>query len=297
MIRQLNFLLTLTIVSALLFTGCGPSKSTEESVTEAPENLIGTWRLSQRIDHIANKTEWEDVTDSIVYDKYLTDTHFTWINYDKNNDVLTGMGGGTYTFDGENYVEKIEFFLPPTSSILGQEIYFTATFKDGNWYHNGYIMEMEFDPESAETVVVDSSRIEEIWEKVQGTSEGAATVQGTWSLQSYKDGDGGIDLTYPDFVNYIKLITPTHFIWIQYNDEGDVVSGAGSGSYKYIDGQYTETIQMMYPSGNLLTGGAVTFSCEISDNKWEHAAQSFQQSGQETDTIFISEKWTRLGGI
>lgn len=293
--RQAVLAVNAVFITSLFLGGCGPTAKEEKVSSESPASLIGTWKLKERIDHDNQKTEWETVSDSIVYDKYLTDTHFTWINYDKNNDILVGIGGGTYTYDGTNYIENIEFFRPPTSSILGQQINFTAEFKEGRWYHTGYSKNTEFDPELAQTVVVDSSKIEEIWEKVSGEIEGAQMIQGTWELLTYKDNAEGLDLSYPDFVNYIKLLTPTHFIWIQYNDEGDEISGAGAGTYSYQDEKYTESIQVLYPTGNPLRGSDVTFTCVVDGSRWTH--KSTEGEGGQASPLFVDEKWAKIGSL
>ena len=280
--------LAIVLLSTAIF-GCGGEKTETTTSSEVPDNLIGTWKLKQRIDHANGATEWADVSDTVVYDKYLTDTHFTWINYDKGNDVLLGIGGGRYEYDGQNYVEHIEFFMPPSAGILGQSINFKASFTDGDWNHTGYSKQIEFDPETAQHVVVDSNRIEEIWYKVApGSSSG--DLVGTWELKEQRLSADQPAFDFPDFVNYVKHVTPSHFIWVQYNDEGDVVSGAGSGTYSYDGSEYTEMIEMMYPP-NVMLGGKYTFTCELDDNKqWTHFCTAFEKTGMDT-TVYIDEKW------
>ena len=291
-LRNVSFLM-----SVFILLSCGTEKKEEATTSAAPETLVGTWKLKQRINHQDGQTEWEDMTQTgILYDKHLTDTHFTWIQYDTNSDVLIGIGGGTYTYDGANYVENIEFFMPLFAGILGQSIDFTAEFKDGEWYHTGYTKEIEFDPELAEFVELDSNKVEEIWFKVD-VPETPSGLMGTWELQEYKSQQDAPSLSYPDFVNYVKLITPTHFVWIQYNDEGDQVSGAGAGTYSYAGDVYKEGIQMMYPSGNALVGGEVVFKAEIDGDNWNHFCTAFERDGQSVDTVYIDEKWARYGSI
>ena len=248
---MINRILIIFIIGGLLIS-CGAEKKEYTDSNTAPGTLVGTWQLKKRINHRDNETEWTDVSDTILYHKHLTATHFTWLQYHKNNDVLLGIGGGKYDYDGSAYIERIEFFKPLFAGILGQSINFTADFKDGEWYHNGYIKEIEFDPELAEMVEVDSNRVEEIWYKIEN---GGSDMTGTWELLELKEQPDASYFSFPDFINYVKLITPTHFIWIQYNDEGDEVSGAGSGTYTYDGKEYREQIQMMYPAGNPVVGG------------------------------------------
>lgn len=250
-----------------------------------PASIVGTWKLDQWIQHGNNKTEWEPAPPEMIYEKYITDTHFTWINYDPEQDQLTGIGGGTYTFDGDTYIENIEFFHPPSSSLAGQQIAFTAEFKDGKWYHTGYGKNMEFDPETAETVVVDSTKIEETWIKFEGEVVDTS-LQGTWELLTQRSDPDGPEISYPDFVKYLKHITPTHFVWIQYNSDGDEISGAGSGTYQFDGKRYVENVQMAHPTGSNITDAQITFDCVLEGNRWIHYST--------TESIYVDEKWIRV---
>lgn len=207
---------------------------------------------------------------------------------------MVGMGGGTYTYDGKNYVENIEFFLPATSTILGQNINFTAEFEDGKWHHTGYVKNHEFDVESAETVATDSSRIEEIWQRVPGVSQNDSTLIGTWELVSYKEREGAPEMSYPGFIKYRKLITPTHFAWAQYNEDGDYISGVGTGTYVYDGTTYKENIEMMHPRGSTLTGATIEFNSIINGNRWLHFAEKTVKKGQPLDSVYIDEQWRRF---
>ncbi|MEQ8417517.1 MAG: hypothetical protein RIE86_27815 [Imperialibacter sp.] len=275
----------------VLISGCSNDSGKES--TEAPKSLVGTWELVSYMSDSSGGKAWIDHPSNILYQKHLTPTHFTWISYQKDNDQLVGMGGGTYTYDGENYVENIEFFLPATSSILGQKINFTADFVDGEWHHRGFVKDFEFDVESAETVVVDSSRIEEMWRKVPAVAKNDTSLVGTWELVSYHEKEGGPEMSYPGFVKYMKLVTPSHFVWIQYNDDGDYISGTGTGSIIYDGKTYTENVAMIHPSGHTLTGATITFGGVVNANRWTLFAEKTVKQGQEIDSVYIDETWAR----
>lgn len=275
----------------ILATACTGDKGAEKETP--PSSLVGTWELVSYISDSSGGKEWIDHPSYILYQKHLTPTHFTWFSYDKNNKQLLGMGGGTYTYDGKKYVESIEFFLPATSSILGQNINFTAEFEGGMWHHTGYVKNNEFDVETAEVVEVDSSRIEEKWRKVPGVAQNDSTLIGTWQLVSYRERKGAPEMSYPGFVNYMKLMTPSHFVWVQYNEEGDYISGIGSGTYEYLGQTYTENLAMMHPAGNILSDASIVFSAELSGNRWKHFAQRTTKKGQPVDSVYIDEIWTR----
>jgi len=277
----------------VLFFAASCSDSGKESAVP-PQSLVGTWELVSYSSDSSGGKEWKDHPSHILYQKHLTPTHFTWVSYQKGNDQVVGMGGGTYTYDGKNYVESIEFFLPATSTILGQNINFTAEFEDGKWHHTGFVKNHEFDVESAETVATDSSRIEEIWRRVEGVSQNDTTLIGTWELVSYKEREGEPEMSYPGFVKYRKLITPTHFAWVQYNEDGDYISGVGTGTYKYDGQTYTENIEMMHPRGSLLTGATIKFNSIINGNRWLHFAEKTMKGDQSIDSVYIDEQWRRF---
>lgn len=285
-------IILIAVAGILVLVSACSSDSGKES-TVAPKTLVGTWELVSYISDSSGGREWKSHPSNILYQKHITPTHFTWISYQKDNDQLTGMGGGTYTYDGEHYVENIEFFLPVTSSILGQQINFSADFVDGKWHHTGYVKEFEFDPDAAETVVVDSAKIEEMWQKVAAVADNDSSLVGTWELVFYHEKEGGPEMSYPDFIKYMKLVTPSHFVWIQYNDDGDYISGTGTGSVIFDGKTYTENVTMIHPSKNILTGATITFGGVMNTNRWTLFAEKAMKNGKELDSVYIDEVWAR----
>ena len=222
---------TLTFLALFAIGSIGCSPGQKEEMAKVPSDaLLGTWKLVSYVDHQEGGTSWGKYGNNVIYEKYITPTHFTWVRYEKDNDNLVGIGGGTYTFDGKTYTEDIKFFLPPGSSQLGQAIPFEVAFEDGLWEHVGFSKVLEFDADKGEMTVVDSLKIEEKWEKVEAgvNTSHLSDILGTWELLSYRQEGDSLRSEYPGFVSYIKLITPTHFVWVRYNKEGDEVVGAPS---------------------------------------------------------------------
>jgi hypothetical protein len=58
-------------------------------------DLLGTWQLIKYIDHASLEDEWSTYDNHILYQKHITESHFTWVQYDQKKDQLLGMGGGT----------------------------------------------------------------------------------------------------------------------------------------------------------------------------------------------------------
>ncbi|MEQ9297467.1 MAG: hypothetical protein RIF33_02840 [Cyclobacteriaceae bacterium] len=265
---------------------------------EAKEDnpLIGSWELVSYMD--ADVGDWATYPETVVYQKHITPTHFTWYRFDSDQDQLVGIGGGTYEYADGVYTENIDFFMPPGSNELGQAIPFTAEMKEGKWYHTGYAKSMEIDETSGEVVMADSSKIEEIWEKVGTNSNADAEVVGSWKLITYREGDKPTALEYPDFIKYIKLITSTHFTWIKYNAEGDEVFEAGAGTYSLGADKYTETVQMMYPPGSGTVGSAIEFTYSLDSGRWNHMGYvnrvNINNDDEAREDLLIDEVWMQM---
>lgn len=262
------------MLSAIYLLGCTAQRSIEkESHSSDIDLLEGSWQLASFIDHAHGDTAWSAYPENIIYQKHITPTHFIWQSYDKNRDMMTGSGGGTYTHIGDMYVEDIHFFYPPGSSISGQTIPFTVEMKDGKWHHTGYSKELEFDAETGEMVVVDSTKIEEIWERVEALGvkpSNDLALKGTWELVSYMEPDEEVWTEYPSFVGYLKHITPTHFVFVKYNAEGDELMFEGGGTYSLNDDTYTENISFMHPTRSGQVGTQLPFFMSKQGDNWFH---------------------------
>lgn len=291
----------LAITPLLIMCNCGqPAETTEEVV--AMESLEGSWR---RVSVKNQQTgEWISDTENRIYEKYISPTHFCWVNYAIDQDSLLGTGGGTYVYDRESatYTEDIKFFLPAGSQLLGQSIPFDVRFEDDKWYHTGFAQVFEFDPETGENVVTDSAKIEEIWELTDALVSQNGLV-GTWELESYRGEGDSIRSDYPEFVSYVKLITPTHFVWVHYLSEQDQVLAEGGGTYVYDGDTYTETLNFVYPSGSGQVGTVLPFKCKLADDSWYHTGyiiiQEQDDSGEmaPSDSVLIDEVWKPFKGL
>lgn len=275
------------LVPALLFlvvVSCQPVEQPVEAPTTF-SSLEGTWQLVLQMD---DDSAWKDPNPTIIYEKYLTPTHFIWINYDTENDSLLGTGGGTYVFDSvtQTYTEDIKFFLPAGSNELGQAIPFSVGYEDGQWHHKGYAMEYEFDPETGDNMLVDSALINEKWVRTSAPSSDSSLI-GTWQLLSQKQFGDSLFIEYPEFIKYQKLITPTHFAWVNYNADGDEVTAAGGGTYVATEDGYQEKVVYIYPSGSFVQGQTIDFTKTMDDQGIWH------MEGYLEDSTKIDEFWER----
>lgn len=296
-------LLIIIVLLSATHIGCQPDKPAVTTVPD-PGYLEGSWKLIQTLEigH-EDSTDRRNAEDKI-YLKHLTPTHFTWVEFDKKENRLIGTGGGTYSLQGSAYTEYIDFFYPPGSSELGQAIPFTARIVDGKWHHKGVVKIMEFDPDKGENVPVDTSIIDEIWEKVieKPNTQSELDINGTWELASYKVQGDSVYSEYPSFTGVLRHITPTHYLWVYYNKDGDEVLMQGGGTYSLAGNTLTETVDHAYSSADLIDlGVSFPFDCRVDGDRWYHTgnitvAVKDSVTGQRTqmDTLIIDEVWKRV---
>jgi len=287
------------ILFSILIATIGFSCAPQKEEVKNPESLVGTWKRVKYVDNEVSDTSWRDQLSEIIYLKHITPTHFTWLSFDTKTDMLNGAGGGTYQYDGKTYTENIEFFYPTGSSLLGQSIPFSVHFEDGKWHHTGYIQNPEIDPEQAEVIATDSSKVDEIWEKIKQPEGQNADLIGTWQLVSYKNRKDSTRIEYPTFIEYYKLITPSHFTWIQVNKDINEISALGGGTYDFDGTTYTEHILYHHPEEEALRGITVPFDFEMKDSLWYHKGlvvrPKLDRMGNEVgkDTLMVDEIWKK----
>ncbi len=68
--------------------------------------------------------------------KVLQDNTFQWIAYNTETMKFYGTGGGSYSSEDGEYVEKIKFFSRDNSRV-GAALKFTYELKEGDWHHQG----------------------------------------------------------------------------------------------------------------------------------------------------------------
>ena len=111
--------------------------------------------------------------------------------------------------------------------------------------------------------------------------------QGTWKLMSLKYGDAKEFSDFPASQQRLKLITDTHFTWIQYDTTGKQVQSAAGGPYSLVGNVYTETIEFAGQGMTAYLGGKHAFTIRVDGDK-------FFLSGQLADGLHIEEIWHRV---
>ncbi len=112
--------------------------------------LYGTWQLST---YQYGPSSEKSMPENIKRIKLITPGHFTWIQYDTQNNIVTNSAGGTTTFDGTNYIESIDFAQMGMSNYLKKRQIFILKFENGKMYLEGQLS--------------DSLKIKEVWLKLE----------------------------------------------------------------------------------------------------------------------------------
>ncbi|HEU4387226.1 MAG TPA: hypothetical protein VFV34_05475, partial [Blastocatellia bacterium] len=106
---------------------------------------------------------------------------------------------------------------------------------------------------------------------------------GTWKQVSGKFN--GKEFRPPAGTTLIKHVTPTQFMFVDYDKDGKVTDAFG-GPYTLKGDKYEET--PVYGVGDVhgLKGKTLSFTCKVEGNKWHH-------SGTLRGGATIEEVWER----
>jgi ketosteroid isomerase-like protein len=111
------------------------------------------------------------------------------------------------------------------------------------------------------------------------------SLVGSWKLVSAKSG--GQLIEFPPGTTILKHVTPTHFVWVHYDRNGQITQ-AGGGSYVLDGTRYDETPEYGLGEGvQPLLGKRQSFTARVEGNRWYHG-------GQESNGAVIEEIWERM---
>ena len=125
---------------------------------------------------------------------------------------------------------------------------------------------------------------------LQAADKSAASTSshlGTWRLLSTKYGEVTEFTNYPDTSKRLKLITATHFTWLEVENANKMVRSSAGGTYTFNSGEYTETIEFAGEGMEAFLGKPQKFTIRIDGD-------TLHQSGQLSNGLKIEEKWTRV---
>ena len=107
---------------------------------------------------------------------------------------------------------------------------------------------------------------------------------GTWKQVSGKFN--GKEFRPPEGTTVIKHVTPTQFMFVDYDKNGQITDAAG-GSYTLTANTYQETVAYSIGDFHGLKGKTQSFAWKVEGNRWFH-------SGTLSSGLTIEEVWERM---
>ena len=121
----------------------------------------------------------------------------------------------------------------------------------------------------------------------QQPAKGGGGHLGTWQLVSAKYGEAKDFSDYPKERRRLKMITATHFTWVDYDTTTKKIGSSAGGAYVLKDGAYTETIEFVGEGMETYLDKKQAFTIKADGDK-------LTQSGQLSDGLKIEEVWQRV---
>jgi|SRR5687768_3844555 len=176
-------------------------------------------------------------------------------------------GGGNYEVQGNEYKEVLDFNSSDSTQVREPSTYTLSLRND----------ELTISTKGKKNI--------EVWKKVDGTS---SALSGAWRFGARVNDEGvaGERRGEASPRQTMKVLSGNYFQWAAFNYETKEFSGAGGGTYKLQDNQYTETIRF-FSRDNSRVGISLTFECKLFGSDWYH-------KGKGTTGNPVSEVWEKV---
>lgn len=109
----------------MIMAACTENPKKDQKVADA-NPLIGTWKLLTGTLIEKGDTTVTDYTKNRSFIKIINESHFSFLNHTLRNDTTDfSAGGGTYSLNGNNYTERLEYCS--AKEWEGHDFSFTVT--------------------------------------------------------------------------------------------------------------------------------------------------------------------------
>jgi len=139
----------ITLVAAAFVLAAAVVAQQETPKTSASH--LGTWQLISF--KYGDAKDFSDFPKEQRRIKSITETHFTWVEYQVASGKAESMAGGPYTLKGNSYTESIEFVGTGMETYLGKKQSFTIKVDGDKLHQSGQLS--------------DGLKIEEIWQRLK----------------------------------------------------------------------------------------------------------------------------------
>jgi hypothetical protein len=205
----------------------------------AQNTHIGTWKLLTA-KYISSSGETDFFNNYTVKEtKIITPTHFMWMiqipdSLDESKKNYRLPGAGTYTINGDNYVEVLEY--ASWEGYARDKTNFTLQIDKNIMVQTGNITY----PDGS------SLTLEETWQRQNLPPQEGKHV-GTWHMTSQKVTNPKGKTTKTDMatIKQVKIISPTHWMFVAENIENGnkKFRGAAGGTYSLNGTRYIELLE------------------------------------------------------
>ena len=120
----------------MALVSCEKTKEAKQVSTtgEEKEGIVGTWLLVYGETRTGDSIEIKDLSNT-EFIKILNKDHFAFFNQVKDTAVGFYGGGGSYTLDGKNYVEQLDYI--GLKELRGEVFTFTLEVKGDTLIQSG----------------------------------------------------------------------------------------------------------------------------------------------------------------
>ncbi|WP_407425327.1 hypothetical protein [Arcticibacter sp.] len=193
----------------------------------------------------------------------LQDGFFFHTAYNKGDKLFFYSRGGTYS---------------QNPNALKAEIYFNSSNKEevGNQFSAKYSI-------TGQTLNLSLNGETQSWNRLDDSS---APLAGVWRITSRKQDGKLTPIHQTGSRQTYKILSGTRFQWAAIDPEKKEFSGTGGGTYTFVDGKYTETIEFFSRDGSRV-GASLSFDGKLENGEWHH-------SGLSSKGEPIYEIWSRV---
>ncbi|MDO1448004.1 membrane or secreted protein [Rhodocytophaga aerolata] len=229
----------------------------------ADSSLAGAYRMTVKLG-----------TSEVTAVKIVTGSYFTIAYYDLAGKKFAGTEGGTYSLNGTNLLENMEF-NSMDSTTVGSTVTLKSVLKNGKWQLSGTKY---------------GKTVNETWEKIPEESARNSPLRGAWRITQRVDpSTGSMSAMQQGPRKTIKMMSDTRFQWIAFNTATKQFSGTGGGTYTAKEGKYTETIEFFSRDPSRV-GMQLSFDFEVNGRDWLH-------SGTSSTGNPIKEVWSNVDEV
>lgn len=224
--------------------------------SDIASELIGTWALVGTPGHVGK------VPEAGARLKFFTGKYSCMTQSDPKTGIVMFHHGGTYSLDGDEYTESLEYAGASTINYLG---------RTNNHFR------LKIDDNLLTSIGIDNPW-KEVWQRVDDPSatDGSQLSKdliGTWVLVGSPGNVGPI----PDTGRGLKFITASHWLVTQSDPKTGVVVIHHGGTYTLKGNSYTEKVLYADPSSVNFIGREFHFTIKVegdtltstgADNPW-----------------------------